>query len=353
MNKVNGGANMKVCAENPATAHTLERQHLFKKRNNTMYGLKDLKNTIKIDINSVECPVKGCSVKVARQRNSFKRKQKYQCPIHKIYISPSTFEYENEQDNLLWTDSSDQKLYYEIKKVKRESRIARDNSEDALTWNVMRYLDRQGLLADFLSQLSNKEIKETELILWSYSPKENSDWSMLNKARKEFGETVARGSEPDIIIRTDKILYFIEAKLTAKNETKPSNSKNKKKYETGGNRIFNKIFKSDYNTISVKEKRYELMRFWLLGSWIAEQLKLDFEFYSLVMQTREQNIETEFGTHIIEANNRKFCRITWEQIYDYIKSKAGKNGKNIMIDYFKNKIIGYASDRKIIKAFKR
>jgi len=318
-----------------------------------MYGLKDLKKIIKIDCNSVECPVLNCCEKVKRQRQSFKRETQYQCPIHKIYISPSTFEYEKEEDNLLWTDSFDQKLYNKIKKVKRESRIARDNSEDALTWNVFRFLDKQKLLPDFLSQISQKNIKKAELILWSYSSVEKSSWTLLDRARLEFGETIARGSEPDIIILTNKVLYFIEAKLTAKNETKPSNPKNKKKYETGGNRIFENIFKSDYNTISEKEKRYELMRFWLLGSWIANQLELDFEFYSLVMQTSEPNIEKEFGKHIIEANNRKFRRITWEQIYDYIKSKAGKNEKKIMIDYFKNKTIGYASNRKIIKAFKR
>ncbi len=194
-----------------------------------MYGLKDLKLTINIDDESVDCPVKGCSEKVKRQRVSFKREQEFYCPIHKIFISPSTFEYETEQKNLLWYDSIDKDLFNEIKKVKRESRLARDNSEDALTWNVFRYLDRQKLLPNFLSQLSQKEIKETELILWSYSPREKSNWELLNKARIEFGETIARGSEPDIIIKTDKVLYFIEAKLTAPNETKPSDLRNKKK----------------------------------------------------------------------------------------------------------------------------
>ena len=281
----------------------------------TMYGLKDLKTAIVIEDNSVECPVRDCSVKVDRQRKSFKREQRYQCPKHNIFISPTTFEYEKEQDNLLWFDSIDNLLYDEIKKVKRESRISRDNSEDALTWNVMRFLDRQGLLIDFLSQLSNKKIKEAELILWSYSPKENSDWSLLNKARIEFGETVARGSEPDIIIRTDKVLYFLEAKLIAKNETKPSDKQNRKEYETGGNNQFQQIFKSDYETVAIKEKRYELMRFWLLGSWMAKQLEVDFEFYSLVMQSREQEIKKDFGKHIIETYERKFSRMTWEQIY--------------------------------------
>lgn len=316
-----------------------------------MYGLKDLKTTIKTDINSVECPVKGCSVKVDRQRNSFKREQTYLCPIHKIYISPSTFEYETEKENLLWFDNSGKLLFEEIKKVKRESRIARDNSEDALTWNVFRFLDKQGLLPDFLSQLSNKEISESELILWSYSPKENSNWSLLNNARVEFGETVARGSEPDIIIRTDKVLYFFEAKLTAKNETKPNDFQNRKKYETGGNNQFRQIFKSNYETVAIKEKKYELVRFWLLGCWMAKQLEIDFEFYSLVLQSREQEIKEDFGKHIVETSERKFLRLTWEQIYNYIKTLTDNKERQKMTEYFENKTIGYSSNRTIIKAF--
>jgi hypothetical protein len=317
-----------------------------------MYGLKDLKLTINIDDESVDCPVKGCSEKVKRQRDSFKREQEFNCPIHKIFISPSTFEYETEQKNLLWYDSIDKKIFNEIKKVKRESRIARDNSEDALTWNVLRYLDRQRLLPNFLSQLSQKKIIETELILWSYSPREKSNWKLLNNARIEFGETIASGSEPDIIIKTDKVLYFFEAKLTAPNETKPSNIQNKKKYETGGNKLFSQIFKSNYETIAIKERRYELVRFWLLGNWIAKQLKIDFEFYSLVMQSRDKEIKSEFGNHIIETSERKFFRITWEQIYDFINTLPNDKEKIKMTEYLENKIIGYNSNGTIIKAFK-
>ncbi len=316
-----------------------------------MYGIKDLKQEIKIEKNSVECPVKSCSIKVERQEKTFKRDIKYQCPIHKIFISPSTFEYESEQENLLWIDNLDKKLYKDILKVKRESRISRDNSEDALTWNIMRFLEKQELLTKFLTQLSNKEIKEVELILWSYSPQEKTNWSLLNNARIEFGETIERGSEPDIIIKTDKVLYFFEAKLTAKNETTPSDLKNRKKYETGGNEMFKKIFKSDFKTVAIEDKRYELMRFWLLGSWIASQLNIDFEFYSLVMQSRDIEIEKLFGKHIISTSERKFSRLTWEDIFDFIKNSPENNNKQKTIEYIENKTIGYNSTGKIIKAF--
>ncbi|PKL85766.1 MAG: hypothetical protein CVV22_06310 [Ignavibacteriae bacterium HGW-Ignavibacteriae-1] len=316
-----------------------------------MYGLKELKSHIIIEEHSVECPVKGCSIKVERQRQSFKREQKFQCSEHKIYISPSTFEYQTAKENLLWYDNSDKILFNKILEVKRECRIARENSEDALTWNVMRFLDRQKLLPSFLSQLSRREIQEAEMILWSYSPTAKSSWSLLNQARIEFGETVARGSEPDIIILTDKVLYFIEAKLTSKNKTKPSNLQNRKKYEIGGNKWFQHIFKSDFETLTVREQQYELMRYWLLGSWLAKQIGIDFEFYSLVIQSREKALEAEFDKNIIETPERKFSRLTWEQIYDFVITIPESQEKQKITEYFINKTIGYGSNGKIIKAF--
>ncbi len=316
-----------------------------------MYGLNELKNKIKIEEDTVGCPVKNCLVTVQRQRQSFQKDTKYKCPIHKIYISPTTFEYETAQNNLLWIDKADNKLYTEILKFKRESRIARDNSEDALTWNVFRFLDKNNLIIPFLSKISNKKIKTAELILWSYSSNEQSNWSWLNKARLEFGETVAKGSEPDIIILTNDVLYFFEAKLTANNKTEPSNPQKKKKYETGGDEIFQQIFKEDYDTIARKKKRYELMRFWLLGNWIAKQLNLDFEFYSLVTEKKDKKIEIEFGLSIIQTEKRKFFRITWEEIFYFIDKTQNSKQKQIVINYFNNKTIGYRSGR-LRKAFK-
>src|ERR1035437_2493449 len=316
-----------------------------------MYGLKDLKPKIKVDSNTVECPVKNCLSKVERQRQVFKRESRFQCPEHKLYLSSSTFEYEAKEDNLLWTDCEDTSFLDRISKVKRESRMARENSEDALTWNVFRFLDRQNLLSGFLSKLSDKSINKTELILWSYSPEENYGLSLLNKARVEFGETINRGSEPDVIILTDRILYFIEAKLSSKNKTKPSNPTQRKKYESGGNGLFHKIFKTDFETIAIKDERYELMRFWILGNWIANQLKLDFEFYDLVLQSNEPDLKAAFEKHIVKAANNEFSRLTWEQIFNFILQTEETPEKQKMINYFQNKTIGYNSSNDLIKAF--
>lgn len=317
-----------------------------------MLGIEELKENIGITKTTVECPVKGCCEILERQRKVFKRQKKFKCPVHNIYISPSTFEYHSELDNLLRKDQADLDLFKMVKTVKRESRIARDNSEDAVTWNVFRFLERKNLVEKTLSPIIGVPLKSSEVIYWSYSQKENSSWSELNKARKEFGEEIKRGSEPDVIIKTDDTLLFIEAKLTAGNETDPSNKGSSKKYENGGDNLFSKVFKSDYKTIAIDEKKYELMRFWLLGTWIAKQKGLDFYLVNLVLSEREKDIEAIFKRHLYENQRMKFIRITWEDLYQQILNRGSPGiDEDMMIKYFRNKTIGYDGNGRLQKAF--
>jgi hypothetical protein len=320
-----------------------------------MLGMNELKESIEITEKTVECPVKSCNEKVKRQRKSFQKKDKFKCQKHNIYISPSTFEYQCELNNLLWKDEADLELLGRIKKVKRESRITRDNSEDALTWNVFRFMENNNLLNIILGPVIDVDLKLSEIIYWSYSQKENNVWSKLNFARKEFGESINNSSEPDIIIKNNKALIFIEAKLSSGNNTSPSNKNNSKNYETGGNNWFLKVFKSDYKSVAIDNKKYELMRFWLLGTWLAESLGLEFYLVNLVLSEREKNIGSVFNNFIAGNEKRKFIRITWENIYNKIRDMDIINlsgvEKDIIINYFDNKSIGYNKVGKLQKAF--
>lgn len=317
-----------------------------------MLSMEELKASIEITDTTVECPVKGCSVKVERQRGVFKPEDGFRCPMHNIYISPSTFEYQSALDNLLWKDKVDLDLLKKIKTVKRECRFARDNSEDAVTWNVFRFLERNNLVERVLSSIIGVTLKSSEVIYWSYSQGENSSWFELNKATEEFGEEIKRSSEPDVIIKTDNTLLFIEAKLTAGNETVPSNMNNSKKYESGGDNWFSKVFTSDYKAIAINEKKYELLRFWLLGTWIAKQQDLNFYLVNLVLSEREKDIEAIFKRHIYENQRRKFIRIAWEDIHHQVQgSDLSGMDKDTMIKYFKNKTIGYDGNGRLQKAF--
>ena len=307
-----------------------------------MYGANDLKASITVTETSVECPVKGCPEKVERQRKVFKCDPQFQCPKHQIYISPSTFEYPSKLDNLLWKDKEDQALLQAIRSVKRESRMARDNSEDAVSWNVFRYLEKTNQLSDAMSSFIGSPITNSEVIYWSYSQNVCGIWPKLIEACKEFGEHLARRSEPDLIVISDSALFWIEAKLTATNKTKPSKPEATKKYLTGGNGWFQQVFTSDYYTVAVHQQKYELMRFWLLGSWIADQMDVDYYLVSLVPEVKESDIVELFDPLIKTNIRRKFMRMTWEDIYRFISERSSPTeGRRIVLDYFTNKTIGY------------
>ncbi len=316
-----------------------------------MYGIVDLKPHIDIAPNGVECPVLGCNARVEKQKRSFKRVEKFRCPKHKIYISPSTFEYDNETDNLLWKNETDLALLNATKTVKRESRMARDNSEDAVTWNVFRYLETSDQVAKWLSFITQKEQHQAELIYWSYSQKAQGAWPQLNRARKEFGENLQRSSEPDSIAVTETGLFFIEAKVTAANKTTPSSNAPRDTYLSGGGGWSGQAFKSDYETITVKSKFYELFRFWLLGSWLASQMGRDFYLINVVLSDREKDIEQRFTPHLQDGINRKFIRVAWEDICSYINDSSPENeDKRVILDYFRHKTLGY-SYGKLKRAF--
>ncbi|MGD0072467.1 MAG: hypothetical protein ABSB71_13020 [Candidatus Bathyarchaeia archaeon] len=317
-----------------------------------MFGANELKSAIKVTENFVECPVRNCKTIVPRQRRRFQRSDKFLCPEHAIYISPSTFEYKKQTENLLWNEEADLNLLKRIALVKRESRIARDNSEDAVTWNVFRFLEKENFLSRYLSMLSKSEIRNPEIVYWSYSQSEKNAWSKLVQARKEFELVPEKGSEPDIIIKSDKALFVIEAKLKASNKTVPSSKDPlvKEKYVTGGCGWYQDVFKSDFETVAISDRKYELLRFWLLGSWMAQNQRLRFILVNLVPAEREKDIETQFKKHIKEDTNRAFLRSTWEDIYRLIQETDNRK-KHLMLDYFRNKTVGYDREGNLQRAF--
>ena len=139
-----------------------------------MLGMGELKEGIQINEKTVECQVKGCCEKVERQRKLFRREERFKCPIHSIYISPSTFEYQDYLDNLVWREQPDLDLLDKIIAVKRESRIARDNREDAVTWSVLGFPEKNSLIEKFLNQVKGTKLNSEEVIYWSYSRKEGA-----------------------------------------------------------------------------------------------------------------------------------------------------------------------------------
>ncbi len=313
--------------------------------------MKSLKPALPVTETHVECPVAGCTQQVKRQRMVFRTTGDFLCPDHRIYISPSTFEYQDFHDNLLWVSDQDLRLLDAINRVKRESRMARDNSEDALTWNIFRFLEQSALLGGWLESIAGTPVRNPGIKYWSYCPDADDSWPALEAARRTFGETPGRGSEPDLIVESDEAIYWIEAKFQSGNDTCPSDPNNSRQYITGGDRWFDRVFKSPFGEVAVKQRFYELTRFWLLGSRGAAQAGKQFYLLNLVLDRKEASIGREFGKHIIATEDRQFKRVTWEDIYRFISTGAPRAGSAGVLEYMEGKSAGYSTLRRLVPAF--
>ncbi len=323
-----------------------------------MFGLRELRKKTEIRKHTVVCPVIRCKTQVEkmtkgipqsldaylekerRERGKF---DQYLCQEHKIYITPTTFIYKNLEDNLLWYDV-DKYLINRIMEVKRvKAQLYHDNSEDAVAWNVFRFLERSKLLSGFLSKLHSLPVTNPEIIYWSYSQSQCQVWNELDKARGAFKESPQRSSEPDIIIRSDNDLFLVEAKLKAPNKVdfnKTHNPKEKqdriRRYSKGD------CFLEQPVEDIINAGYYQLMRFWLIGARIAENQNLNFYLLNLVRENDEKHIEMEFKNYIRQNEKRKLMRLAWEDIYEYISTAdLFSKDKDKILGYFENKTTGY------------
>jgi hypothetical protein len=315
-----------------------------------MFGWDDLREHMAVTPTMVQCPVRECSRRIPRQRKTFCRSAQFRCPDHAIYVSASTFEYEQPGANMLWSEPEDLELWRCITQpeIKRESRVTRDNSEDAVTWNVFRYLEKQGLLARFISEASERPSEGTpRIVYWSWCQQTRQAWQPLVQAALGFGEASKRRSEPDLIIEDDATLFFVESKFTSSNQIVPSDPTNAKKYETGFDAWFRHVFQpsTSFKSISVEAKLYELMRLWLLGSRIAFDAGKRFVLVNVVREgaKTEVDITKRFERYGRCGDTRGFTRLTWERVRNAVVLSASPNAdRERLLKYYHTKTLGYA-----------
>lgn len=316
-----------------------------------MYDMRNLKDQIEVSSKDVECPVQRCMKRMARQRGHFTCAAPYYCSEHDIFVSPSTFEYRNKFDNLLWKGQKDLDLLARICAVKRESRMARERSEDAVTWNVFRYLERSDLLGTCVSDLVGARIVNPRLVYWSCLSGQEGVYELLRRAREEFELRPAKGSEPDLIIEASNAVVIIEAKLGAVSRVPPpANPRVQTRYQA--NRWWGIVFRGDFHRVVVAEKRYEVARFWLLGSWMAQQTNKSFYLVVLMPSLRDPDLESDFGPLISQREHRSFLRRDWERIYQFLLRAPGgeDDDRRKLLDYFRHKTAGYRNC-KLSRAF--
>ena len=316
-----------------------------------MYTQNDLKPQSDVTQSTVCCPVLGCSCVVPRQVKVFRRNSEFLCPEHRIYIGATTFEYKDEADNLLWSSSADRALLDDIQRVKRESRIARERSEDAASWNIFRGIEHTGLLSPWLTSIIGSVQSNPHVHYWSFDQAAMTTWPPLEGAREAFAELPSRGSEPDLVIETQEADIWIEAKLGSSNDTVPSDKVGaRKRYSEGANGWLAKVCLQDFDSIAVTARRYELLRLWLLGSHAAHLRSKRFVLVNLVCEGREKDVAQQAALAFRQDTDRTFCRATWESVFPLLSAGDDENVDRLR-QYLQTKTLGYDGAGRLIKAF--
>lgn len=316
------------------------------------YGKQELK-AVRVNVEGrVDCPVRGCAHSVPRQERHFRRASEFRCPEHGIYISPSTFEYDDPLNNLLWRDADDVRLLETLKGVKRESRMARERSEDAVTWNVIRGLERAEALESWLQSLGGLKVDRATVAYWSCDPATGRTLPLLEAARRAFGEESNRGTEPDVIVVSAATLFFVEAKFTSGNHTQPSSANRAERYTTGGQGWYGQVMRADFEPVAVQARFYELLRLWLLGTWAAQQYGLAFCLVNLVGEGRDVLVEGVFGDFIRATTERRFKRATWEGALRHLQQRRPSHVvASRLAQYMREKTAGYNHDGQLRSGF--
>lgn len=155
-----------------------------------------------------------------------------------------------------------------------------------------------------------------------------------------------------MIVDTDSTIFFLEAKLTSTNDTQPSEPSRGARYTAGADGWFGKVVDTDFETVAQKEKRYELLRLWLLGTWIAAKREKAFCLVNLVRTLSERTAIDSMSSHLIASPERRLKRATWEGIHDLVASSTPHSANdNRLLHYMREKTVGYSSGGALKAAF--
>lgn len=223
------------------------------------------------------------------------------------------------------------------------------NSEDALTWNVFRYLDSYNILFLFSEILKNGNFNDVKLLVWSlaFNDKDKElQYVVGSEIRRIDGKYRGQITEPDIIIETEDEVYIIECKLGMP-ESYPGHL-----WEGKGNgpvkRFEDYLVEYENPFINMKEcnefyqEAYQLFRMAFYAYRIGRILKKKSYIVSLVNKTwwelKKQNsspkfIWEQFCVKYLDDNKIGSISITWQCIRDHLNNTG--NGKEL-IEYLNN-----------------
>lgn len=294
------------------------------------YGIKELdrrfvQNKAK---GLVRCPIRSCIhwlTPPARERGSGEA-----CSKHGIYVHKSgTYRYEYPSRNVI-VDPGFFREQILGNGFKYEShRLGAERSEDTLSYNVFRSLQRLKLLHKVVHLCTGIATnQEPRLYLWGLEmrSKDVEPWDLLIAGRERFESDLPVNrplTEPDIaLFQPGEYLILIEAKFCSGNGVYERDQKTKLLDLTLGQLIT--IYRDpalkilDYEEALKRDRiHYQLWRNLIFAEWMAQKDGPSTQAYhvNLVRQGYEEDVCDPMLTLMRPQYRDRFNQISWEEIH--------------------------------------
>jgi len=270
----------------------------------------------------------------------FRSGSEYKCPVHKIYVSQTTFAYERETDNILWSDQDSLQLLLASKRADRDERLSLETSERALTWNVFRWLESAGALGALVEHWTGRETVHPQVVYWGYSREREGTHGGLLRARSAFSDEAGE-TEPAVLLETEQTLFFIDPRVGSAKPA-PRAPAGYEGYETGGGGWAHQVLEGPCRDHAADRGRFDLLRLWLLGTWMAEHAGKGFVLVHLIPSWLPPSVLEACRPRFKQTAERAVVHTTWEELYTFVRAGfAGLPGAPALMTYLEEKSAGY------------
>jgi hypothetical protein len=272
-------------------------------------------------LTKIKCP--GCGEFIFPNNGTIKTTNSYndclrRCEKCEIGFSNSqnnpTVIYKNYSHNVpeLLRQNLDFSLNNSINQRNRQSKKKRfgfSTSEDALTWSFFKYFVVKNKLSELLEILNIESKHSTfDIYLWGTNVcKINDESNFIEKfiaVSDSFNEKSTSRTEPDVIIKLEDKLVFIEVKYLSPNDLKTK----KEKFEKY---LIPEVAKNEV----IESEHYELLRNWAFASKLSNGN--NFELINLAPQKlfsdKNKNKLIQFENSLKSAKGN-FRKLSWEDI---------------------------------------
>jgi hypothetical protein len=115
-------------------------------------------------------------------------------------------------------------------------------------------------------------------------------------------------------------------------------------YQSAEDAWYEQVFRRDAAHVAVVSRKYELMRFWLLGSWMARHTGKRFTLVSLTREIQDMDLEEQFAPLIVQDEDRLFAHWPWEAVAGFAQ---GDPTTAYVSEYLWSKSVGYGGSGRL------